>query len=271
MLQGPGFFRGLFFMYDPIYIMMKNKLTKAYILLTRASLAFIFTFRIYRLWAKIYSWIFIDKETRRHLPNLYSSPHTPLARVSKVPYVPDGPKELWDVCQPPGVVEKRIIAIENNEPYDTTGAMDCDDYARYLANSIETQLTPRLMSVLCIDRRELKWDIIPKFPGHMVCLWADSQLNVDPSGKIYHIGNWNQITSGKDARHHDERYYNYDNLSELANDLTNSMAGEGGEVLAWIVMDHDLKVCCWGMGDSAELKDINSMSLASIRPTSFIG
>ena len=271
MLQGPGLIPGLFFALnhgpDPIYIMMKNKLTKAYIFLARAGLAFIFTFRIYRLWAKIYSLIFLDKETRRHLPSLYSAIQVPLARVSKVPYVPDGPKELWDVCQPPGVVEKRIIAIENNEPYDTDGAMDCDDYARYLANSIESQFNPRLMSVLCIDKRTLKWDVIPKFPGHMVCLWTDFQYDQDASGKIYHIGNWNKRGDG----YHGERHFEFNNLSELADDLVHSMAGSDGEVLAWLVMDHDLKVCCWGLGNSPELKDINSMNLSSIRPTTFIG
>jgi len=259
--------------YDPIYTMMKSKLTKAYIFLARAGLAFIFTFRIYRLWSKIYSLIFLDKETRRCLPNLYGTIQVPLARVSKVPYVPDGPKELWDVCQPPGVVEKRIIAIENDEPYDTKGAMDCDDYARYLANSIESQFNPRLMSVLCIDKRKLKWGIIPEFPGHMVCLWTDSQLSMDTSGKIYHIGNWNQRKDihGNLVEPWPADHYNYDNLSGLANDLVNSMAGDDGELLAWIIMDHDLKVCCWGLGDCPELRDINSISLSSARPTSFIG
>ena len=252
---------------------MKSKLTKAYILLARAGLAFIFTFRIYRLWAKIYSLIFIDKETRQCLPSLYNTPQVPLARVSKVPYVPDGPKELWDVCQPPGVVEKRIIAIENDEPYDTKGAMDCDDYARYLANSIESRFNPRLMSVFCIDKRDLRWGIIPKFPGHMVCLWADSHYDQNASGKIYHIGNWNQRRDvhGNLIEPWPMDRFGYNNLSVLANDLTKSMTGDKGEILAWIIMDHDLKVCCWGMGDSTELKDINSIMLASARPTSLIG
>ncbi len=249
---------------------MKKKLTKVYVLLTRVVLAFIFSFRIYRLWSKIYSLIFIDKRTRRLLPNLYNGPHTPLARVSKVTYVPDGPKELWDVCQPPGVVEKRIIAIENSEPVDP-GAMDCDDYARYLANSIETQFNPRLMSVLCIDKRELKWGIIPKFPGHMVCLWADSEFDEKGTGQIYHIGNWNQIKAGDKPEFRDERHYAFNNLYDMAEALVNDMTGGEGELLAWIIMDRDLRVCQWGMYNSQELKEINSITISSVRPGSIIG
>ncbi len=249
---------------------MKNKLTKAYIFITRVILAFIFSFRVYWLWSKIYSLIFIDKRTRRLLPNLYNSPQTPLARVSKVTYVPDGAKELWDVCQPPGVVESRIIAIENSELPDS-GAMDCDDYARYLANSIDSQLNPRLMSVLCIDKRELKWGIVPKFPGHMVCLWSDSEFDQNGSGEIYHIGNWNQIKDGPNPEFRNERHYGFANLSDMAKQLVDDMTGGEGELLAWLIMDKDLKVCNWGMSNSMELKDINSVTISSIRPRSIIG
>ena len=249
---------------------MKNKLTKAYIFITRVILAFIFSFRVYWLWSKIYSLIFIDKRTRRLLPSLYNSPQTPLARVSKVTYVPDGAKELWDVCQPPGVVESRIIAIENSEPPDS-GAMDCDDYARYLANSIESQLNPRLMSVLCIDKRELKWGIVPKFPGHMVCLWTDPEFDQNGSGEIYHIGNWNQIKDGPNPEFRNERYYGFANLSDMAKQLVDDMTGGEGELLAWLIMDKDLKVCNWGMSNSMELKDINSNTLSAERPLSIIG
>ena len=252
---------------------MKNKLSNAYIFLVKAGLAFIFTFRIYWLWSKLYSVLFIDKKTRNLLPGLYNAPHVPLARVSKVPYVPDGIKELWDVCQPPGVVEERIIAIENSESYDINGAMDCDDYARYLANSIEDQATPRLLSVLCIDKRESKWGILPKFPGHMVCLWADSGFSSTPDGKVYHIGNWNQQTdkSGTLIEPKPAEHFAYNNLADMANDLVRSMTGGEGELLGWIIMDRDLKVCCWGFDSLYELKDINSVTLPSVRPISIIG
>jgi hypothetical protein len=249
---------------------MKTTLSKAYIFLTRVVLAFVFSFRIYWLWSKIYSILFIDKRTRRLLPNLYNSPHTPLARVSKVTYVPDGSKELWEVCQPPGVVEQRIIAIENSEKPDS-GAMDCDEFARYLANSLESQLNPRLLSVICIDKRELKWGIIPKFPGHVVCLWSDSEYNPDASGNIYHIGNWNQIKSGPTPEYRNERHFSFQNLSEMAAQLVDGMTDGHGELLAWMIMDKDLKVCCWGMGNSQDLKDINSITISSIRPRSIIG
>ena len=199
------------------------------------------------------------------MPGLHDHPQEPLERVSKLPYVADGPKELWDVCIPPGVVVKRCEGV------DIPGPMDCDDYARYLANSIESQSNPRLFSVLCIDKRDLKWGIIPKFPGHMVCLWTKNiYTNHDSNGGlIYHIGNWNK--RGKNKTPHPAEHFHSRNLFDMANSLVASMTAGEGEVLAWIIMDRDLKVCKWGLSASEELKDIDSIELISVMPKSFIG
>lgn len=253
--------------------MMKKTLTKTYVFLAQILMAVIFSFRIYYLWSKVYSYIFINKRIRDLQPALHSqrgvdSIQVPLDRVCKVPYVADGAKELWDVCSPPGVVESRIIAIENNEEYDK-GAMDCDDYARYMCNSVEDQHNPLLLSVICIDNRELKYGIFPKFPGHMVCVLRD-----DPhDGKIYHVGNWNQLKSMQrdpvGAR--DFKHYSYDTLGEMVEDLTRSMSGDNGKTLAWIIMDKDLKVCMWGMGPSKYLFDIFDIDLQYIRSKTILG
>ena len=273
MLQAPGIFPGLFFVYT-IINMMKTNLTKLYILLTRIVLALVFSFRIYFLWSKLYSFLFISKKNRNSLPTLHSesgsdSIQVPLDRVTKVPYVPDGPKELWDVCQPPGLIESRIVAIENGEVYDREGAMDCDDYARYMANSIESQHSPLLLSVLCIDRREMKWGIIPKFPGHMVCVFADNPANE----KLYHVGNWNQLRSmsGNIVGSRNIRHYSYDTLSSMALDLSRSMAGDTGEILAWIIMDCNLRVCGWGMGEASEMLTSTGIDLKNIKSKTLIG
>ena len=223
--------------------------------------------------------MFIPKNIRNMMPMLHAetgldSIQVPLDRVVKVPYVADGPKELWDVCQPPGLIESRIVAIESEEEYDRDGAMDCDDYARYLANSIESQHSPLLFSVLCIKKSEMKWGIIPQLPGHMVCLWTDNIINENASGKIYHIGNWNQIrnsTTGEIIGSKDSRHYAYNSLLDMAQDLTRSMAGDDGEILAWIIMDQNLRVCKWGMGASSDLSDLNYIELQRVRPISLIG
>ena len=253
--------------------MMKKTITKAYTFLVQALLAFVFSFRLYYLWSKIYSLIFIDKKTRDKMPLLHSevgsdSIQVPLDRVTQVPYVADGAKELWDVCLPPGVVESRINDIEAGIEHDK-GAMDCDDYARYMANSIESQHSPLLLSVLCIDNRDLKYGIFPKFPGHMVCI-----LNNDPHDKnIYHVGNWNQIRSpyGDILGSKDFTHYAYSNLGEMVTDLTRSMTGGHGDTLAWIIMDKDLKVCMWGIGASAGLFDIFDIDLQYIRSKTMLG
>ena len=273
MLQAPGIFPGLFFVYT-IFNMMKKNLTKIYILLTRIVLALVFSFRIYFLWSRLYSLLFISKRNRALLPTLHSeaggdSIQVPLDRVTKVPYVPDGFKELWDVCQPPGLIESRIVAIENGEKYDTTGAMDCDDYARYMANSIESQHSPLLLSVLCIDKRDMKWEVIPKFPGHMVCVFTDNPSN----GKVYHVGNWNQLRSinGDIVGSRGIRHYGYDSLSEMALDLTRSMAGDTGEVLAWVIMDCNLHICGWGMGGLSDMLKSTGIDLKDIKSKTLIG
>ena len=192
----------------------------------------------------------------------------PLNRVTLVPYVADGPKELWDVCQPPGIVEDRIVAIENNQPHDK-GAMDCDDYARYMANSIESLHSPLLLSVLCIDKREMKWGVIPKFPGHMVCIFKNSPGD----GNIYHVGNWNQLKSvyGDIVGCRSFKHYAYKNLKEMITDLTKSMSGNEGETLAWIIMDQDLNVCMWGMDDGARLSETYDIDLQFIKSKTLLG
>jgi hypothetical protein len=253
--------------------MMKKNITKAYIFLVQIMLSVVVSFRIYYLWSKLYSFLFVSKRNRMLLPTLHSESgvdtiQIPLDRVVKIPYVADGPKELWDVCQPPGVVESRILAVESGEPHDA-GAMDCDDYARYMANSIESQHAPLLLSVLCIDRRDMKWGILPKFPGHMVCILTDN-----PSmGDIYHVGNWSQTRSTRNdiigARNF--RYYSYSNISGLALDLTRAMAGDTGDMLAWIIMDHNLHVCAWGMGGSSEVLNSTGIDLRNIKSKTLIG
>ena len=120
---------------------------------------------------------------------LRSNPDEALTRALKIPYVPDGFKQLGDVCAPPGVLESKIIAIESEpkENFDREEANDCDDYARLLANSLDSSLHPYMASIISIDRQEMKAGIFPKFPGHCVCIWVD--LNEGHTGTIYHMGN----------------------------------------------------------------------------------
>ena len=221
--------------------------------------------QIYCVWANLYALIYVDKATRRYQPEVYNNEdiHIPLERVLKVPYVPDGRRELGDVCVPPGVVENRIRAIEAGEDYDTEGAMDCDDYARYLANSIGEDHSPMLLSVMSVRRTELKWGWKPEFPGHMVCIWAEPHSE---SSKIYHIGNWNRRSNG--YRH--ERHYAYDSLADCVNDLAQSMAGEGGDLLAWVVQDKNLVVCEWGVGNTEKIEEVDGNTLHQLRPWGFL-
>lgn len=253
--------------------MMKKLLTKSYIFLVQILLALIFSFRIYYLWSKIYSLIFIGKDIRNLRPRIHSNKRNdsiqiPLDRVCKVPYVADGAKELWDVCLPPGIVQSRIDDIEAGKDYDS-GAMDCDDYARYLANSIDEDHNPLLLSVLCVDKSDMFWGIFPKFPGHMVCILRDDTHD----GKIYHVGNWNQLKSmkGEPVGARDFTYYGYNTLGDMSLDLTRSMSGDDGEVLAWIIMDKDLNVCMWGIGASEILFEIFSFDLQYIRSKTMLG
>ena len=256
-----------------ILTMMKKTASSIYIFFAKVLLAFIFSFRIYYLWSKFYSFLFIKKHVRQLSPTLHSergedSIQVPLDKVCKVPYVADGAKELWDVCLPPGVVQSRINDIEAGNIHDA-GAMDCDDYARYLANSIEDQHNPLLLSVLCVDKSKLKYGIFPKFPGHMVCI-----IRNDPyDGSIYHIGNWNQLRSVYNDPVGSRRFthYSYNTLGDMVKDLTRSMSGEDGETLAWIIMDKDLKVCMWGLGPSESLDDIFDIDLQYIRSKTMLG
>ena len=245
--------------------MLKKALRSLYTWGARSLMRFGPATQIYLIWANLYAFIYVDRATRRYQPEIYDDEdiHIPLERVLKLPYVPDGKRELGDVCLPPGVIENRIRAMECGEDYDTDGPMDCDDYARYLANSIGEQHSPMLLSVIAVKDSELKWGWKPSFPGHMVCVWAEPH---NGTSKIYHVGNWNRRSNG--YRH--ERHYAYDSLADCVNDLAQSMAGDPGKLLVWILHDKDLKVCDWGVGDTRDIEEIDGNTLSQFRPWGFI-
>lgn len=268
MLQAPVARPGLFFtrVLDGriLILTMRKKITTVYVFLASVIFAIAFTFRYYKLWSRLYSWIFIPKRIRNLEPLLRPNPDEALSRTLKLPYRPDGHRELFDVCAAPGLAESKIIGLESGELVDLSTSNDCDDSARHVANSLDPVFSPYLVSIICTDRRELKYGIFPKFPGHCVCVWIEPSGNLgqDELQPIYHMGNWN---SRKDI---DAREFKFTDFAGVAKDLASKMAGDENDVLAWLVMDPYLRTCAWGIGMPPSMCAIE---LGKLRPMALIG
>jgi hypothetical protein len=85
-------------------------------------------------------------------------------------------------------------------------------------------------------------------------------------GTIYHIGNWN--SRPKKRKLANSREFGYSNFQKLAKDMAKQMAGNENDVLAWLIMDPDLRTCAWGMGIPPAF---NALDIIDLKPTSLIG
>ena len=253
---------------------MRKNITTVYLFLLSAILSIAFTFRWYRVWSFVYSRIYIPRIILRgvRLPLLHPNPKDALTIALKQDYNPDGIKELWDVCADPrlfefkvqntlfeeGNLRKESVDVFRDQVTKTVPTSnDCDDYARYLANSIDPVWSPYIVSVICYDKREMKWDMIPKIKGHAVCLFID--IN---KGTMSHIGNWNS------KENVDPYQFEYSNFRELVEDLTYHMSDNKFQTVAWLVMDPDLRTCAWGMGQAP---NDTVFDFILKKPTSIIG
>ena len=242
---------------------MKNIVTKIYIALSTGFIAFGFSIRWYYVWSNLYAFLFLKKSVRsRALSTITHSSGGPLKaldEVLKVSYRPDAWRQLWDVCQPPGRVQQYI-----DDP-DIDGPMDCDEYARYLASRLDdTEYTPKMLSIMWVNKEDLALGIFPKINGHAVCAYTcplerNGVVDIDIP-QIYHIGNWNRRPNGTTL---DPKHYGFRNLRDLAKD----MIGDN-QPLCWAIMDCDLKICTWGTGLPP---DWCAIEFERIRPISLLG
>ncbi len=136
--------------------------------------------RWYKYWSKLYRFLFQRKHDNIILP-LYRDINKLDEQLSRLEYEKDGFKELWDSCGTPQNVQFKL-----DNPHLAKGALDCDDFAVYAANTYAPKETEFvfLYSVAYTDNNS-KFG----FSGHMICCVYDVVANTYTG-----LGNWNMFT-----------------------------------------------------------------------------
>jgi hypothetical protein len=145
--------------------------------------------------------------------------------MNLVRWAPDGPREFWDAIGSPHWFQYALNKIQagGRQP---KGAMDCDEFAIWAANVTADRFTPRMASVVWINRFQTSSGKTKhRIKGHNVCIIQEQRGD---TVLYFHIGNWG-------------RSRNFVTLDSLLRDVT-KRGGVGENFLsAWAIWSPDLK------------------------------
>lgn len=173
----------------------------------------------WRIWSKVYRWLF----HRKYLGVDLDRGLTPIDaqnRMNKLSWTRDGIRELRDSVGSPHWVQYAIHQLDQGlgQP---DGALDCDDFACWMAHAVDPAFIPRMVSV-----QYQKQDGSPA--GHMVCM---VHLDKRIDGRVAHGGNWG-LSLG------------FASFQELLDDITRRAKAR---LIGWYVMRPDLSKVAGGL------------------------
>ena len=136
--------------------------------------------KVYQFWSLLYQRIYHKKYKKDLLRGL--TPDHAQNIMNQVQWSKDTPKELWDAIGSPHwfqyVYDETIRTGVQPE-----GALDCDEYAFWAANSINNKYLPEVASgVWLVSRRDESGKLHYDLGGHHVCLVRGD--------RFFHVGNW---------------------------------------------------------------------------------
>jgi hypothetical protein len=169
-------------------------------------------------WSKVYRRIYHDKYSTVPLATNLSLTQVQ-HNLSRLNWLPDGLKELWDACGSPRRVQYMLNRLNDGKP-QPLGPMDCDDFSIWAAHVIDKNFYPRIFCFAYVDPRDCS------IRAHAMCLLRQ------PDGRIFHLSNWG--TSGA-----------FLNLREVCLDVlekTNSP-----ESVGWCILQKDLSILDIGL------------------------
>jgi len=149
---------------------MKEKLYRLFLRVAHAV-------RLLSLWSWLY-WVLFDRAYRKIPVKKHEDFKEAVEDICRLRWVNDGLRELTDVIRHPGWVEvnrQRVASGRSQLP----GALDCDDFALWLAASLQDFWNPLLLFVNFMETREGK----ERRGGHAVAL-------IRYGDEYYHLGNW---------------------------------------------------------------------------------
>jgi len=127
------------------------------------------------LWSQLYRYIYQRKYRSVPVERL-GTPEEVQGRLNILRWRKDSFRELWDAVGSPHWVQHCINAVlcGHSQP---AGALDCDEFAVWAAQSLAPTFEPVVMNVF--------WHT-DTYTGHHVCLY---RLN----GLFYCLGNWGKM------------------------------------------------------------------------------
>jgi len=153
------------------------------------SIIYFFGFRlkIYQYWSELYRNLY-HSEYKNEIPKNLTPEHAQNI-MNQVRWRRDGVLEFWDAIGSPNWFQYLYEEIiRTGEQPD--GAVDCDEYAFWAANTVSGKFSPKVLTVTWLEcYRNEKGKLKYRMSGHHVCLLYDDFY--------FHIGNW-----GKSKKYH---------------------------------------------------------------------
>ena len=167
-------------------------------------------------WSRLYRFLFHWKYEKIPLAENLSVVQVD-QKLSRLIWIPDGPRELWDACGSPHRIQHVLNAIDAGNPQPNE-PLDCDDFSIWACNAIDRKYYPRIFSFAWVTQDgEIK--------GHAMCLCRQK------NGKLFHLGNWG--LKGP-----------YKNLREACQDILKLRDAREG--VCWALYDRNLNLLISG-------------------------
>lgn len=193
-------------------------------------LFFVFRLRIYSLWSRLYQRIFHNR-----FSNPESALYVPLSEellpqqaqnlMNLVRWTADGPRELWDAIGSPHWFQHILRTLQEGGK-QPSGAVDCDEYSVWAANTVARNFKPHVLSVSWISEVPTQKRLSFKGGGHNVCICEGER----EGRKFYfHIGNWG-------------RSRNFDRIEGVIVDILVRGNRHKNHLAGWALWTPDLKL-----------------------------
>jgi hypothetical protein len=169
-----------------------------------------FRLQVYLLWSGVYRTLYHDRYLGITLQKDLI-PSKVAEHQTRLHWIADGARELWDAVGSPHWVQKCVNAttLSRQQP---SGSLDCDEFASWAAAVLKAEYSPCVLNVCWRD----KWFV----KGHHVCLYILNE-------KYFHTGNWGNVGP-------------YDSLHELVLGILAQVKKTPADLVGWSTFSPNL-------------------------------
>lgn len=150
----------------------------------------------YRFWSRLYQRVwhkrYMKGGTKESLVDTGLTPVAAQNLMNLISWRADKFRELFDAFGAPEWFQYNLNIIKAGGK-QKPGAMDCDEYAIWAANSVDKEYKPEILSVSWVQVGvNSKGRYFVKLTGHNVCAVSQYENGIQ---KFFHIGNWRRSSN----------------------------------------------------------------------------